>query len=254
MPMPPEFRSRLHANELLVGTLVSMSDPSVAEILAGAGFDWLFIDAEHAPLESADILGILQAVGDSSACIVRLAAPVEPAVKKALDLGAAGIIAPQVNTAEHAAAIVRYARYAPDGARGVGLARAHAYGPEFESYIATANDRIAVVIQAEHVQAVENIESISRVEGLDAVFIGPYDLSASMGKMGQVDDPAVVEAVDHIIDTCQAAGMPIGFFGVSAEAVAPYIERGCTLICAGADMLFLGGAARRTLDAVRHRD
>ena len=231
--------------------MVTLPTAATAEILADLGFDWLFIDGEHGPLESAEILSILQTVGDKAACLVRVPTAEETAIKKVLDLGAAGVIAPQVNTAEQAANVVKWSKYAPLGTRGVGLARAHGYGMSFQDYVDTANDRITVVVQAEHKDAVENIESIVRVEGVDAVLLGPYDLSASLGKMGQIDAPDVVEAIEHITETCLKANMPLGYFGVTAEAVEPYIGRGYTLIVAGVDTLMLGTAAKRLLGKLR---
>jgi 2-keto-3-deoxy-L-rhamnonate aldolase RhmA len=231
--------------------MVTLPTAAVAEILADAGFDWLFIDGEHAPLETGEILAILQAVGSRVACVVRVPGTDEAAIKKILDQGAEGIIVPQVNTVEQAASVVRYARYPPSGARGVGLGRAHGYGMRFQEYVDTANDRVAVIVQAEHARAVENIESIVKVEGIDAVLLGPYDLSASLGKMGRIDDPAVTDAIDHVTRTCRAAGMPLGYFGVSAPAIRPYLERGYTLIVSGVDTLFLAGAAMKLREELR---
>ena len=241
------FRTRLANGERLLGTMVTLPTPSTAEILADAGFDWLFIDGEHGPLDTSDILGILQAVGHRIACIVRVPACDEVAIKKVLDLGAAGIIVPQVNTAEQAADVVRYARYAPEGSRGVGLARAHGYGFRFAEYVASANAEISVIVQAEHKLAVENIESIVKVPGVDAVLLGPYDLSASYGKMGQISDPEVLKGIDRITQTCQAVQMPLGYFGISIDAVQPWMDKGYSLIVAGVDVLFLGNGARRMM-------
>ncbi len=249
--MPDNFRSRLKNGEKLVGTMVTLPTPSTAEILADLGFDWLFIDGEHGPLATSDILGILQAVSHRTACIVRVPAGDEVPIKKVLDLGAHGVIAPQINTADQAADVVRFSRYAPTGGRGVGLARAHGYGFRFQEYVDSANETVSVIVQAEHAQAVENIEQIVQVEGVAAVLLGPYDLAASLGKMGQVDDPVVTDAIDHITKTCQSAGMPLGYFGVSAEAVTPYAERGYTLLVGGVDVLFLGGGAKRMHDALQ---
>ena len=249
--MSNRLRSRLASGEKLLGTMVTLPTPSTAEILAEVGFDWLFIDGEHGPLETREILAILQAVGDRIACIVRVPEAAEVPIKKVLDLGAAGIIVPQVNTAEQAANVVRYARYAPDGARGVGLARAHGYGMQFQDYMKSANDQTVVIVQAEHARAVENIESITQVRGIDAVLLGPYDLSASLGKMGQLDDPTVLAAIDRITVACREAELPLGFFGVSADAVRPYLERGFHLIVAGVDTLLLGTAAAKLLAGLR---
>jgi 2-keto-3-deoxy-L-rhamnonate aldolase RhmA len=249
--MVGNFRKRLWARESLIGTMVTLPVPAIAEILADLGFDWLFVDGEHGPLETREILAILQAVGDRAACLVRVPGAEEPPIKKALDLGAEGIIVPQVNTVEQAASVVRFARYAPAGSRGVGLARAHGYGLRFQEYLEAANQRVTVIVQAEHARAVENIESIVAVEGIDAVLLGPYDLAASLGKMGRIDDPAVTDAIDHVTRTCQAAGVRLGYFGISAQAIRPYMERGYTMIAAGVDTLFLAGAARRLLEELR---
>ena len=245
------FRTRLRAGETLLGSMVTLPSAAIAEILAEVGFDWLFIDGEHGPFEMGDVVGILQAVGNRIACIVRVPAAEEAPIKKILDQGAEGIIVPQVNTVEQAATVVRSARYSPRGSRGVGLSRAQGYGLNFQKYLETANDRIAVVVQAEHARAVENIESIVKVEGIDAVLVGPYDLAASLGKMGQIDDPVVTDAIEHVTKTCQAAGIPLGYFGASAAALRPYMNRGYTLITAGVDTLFLGGAAKRLLDELK---
>ncbi len=254
--MNHDLRARLRGGELMFGTMLTLPEPAVAEILADVGFDWLFVDAEHGPLETAELAGILRAASRRVPCIVRVAAAAEVPIKKALDLGAAGVIAPQVNSAEQAADVVRFARYAPEGGRGVGLARAHGYGMAFKGYVARANDEIAVIVQAEHVRAVDQIEAIVRVPGIDAVLLGPYDLSASLGKMGRVDDPEVLAAIEHVTTACRAAGMPLGYFGIDAAAVQPYVERGYTLVVAGVDTLFLGQAAtalRGALEALRER-
>lgn len=227
--------------------MVTLPNAAVAEILAEVGFDWLFVDGEHGPLTIHDIEGILQAVGHRTPCLVRVPAAGEIPIKTVLDLGADGIIVPQVNSAAEAAQIVQWARYAPLGSRGVGLARAHGYGRRFKEYVETANERTTVVVQAEHILAVEDIEAIVKVPGVDAVMLGPYDLSASLGKMGQIDDPEVIAAIERVITVCQGAKIPVGYFGVTASAVQPFIERGCTLITAGVDTLMLGQSAGQIL-------
>jgi 2-dehydro-3-deoxyglucarate aldolase len=249
--MAQDFRARLKRREQLLGTMVTLASGASAEVLAGLGFDWLFVDAEHGPLETRELLEILRAVGDKTACIVRVPQAAELPIKKALDLGAHGIIVPQVNTAEQAAAVVRWSRYAPEGERGVGLARAHGYGQKFREYLGAANREIAVVVQAEHARAVENIDAIVRVPGIDAVLIGPYDLSASLGKMGQVDDPAVVAAIDRVTAACRGVGMPLGIFGATAAAVRPYVARGYSLLVASVDTLYLANGAKALLAELR---
>lgn len=245
--MTHQFRTRLVNGELLVGTVVTLSCPEVAEVLAGAGFDWLFIDAEHSPLEARDMQALLQGAGPHTPCVVRLSSSDQVPIKKALDIGAAGIIAPQVNSAEQAQAVVRFSKYAPQGARGIGIGRAQGYGLRFQEYVDTANESIAVIVQAEHVDAVENIEAIVSVAGIDGVLVGPYDLSASLGRLGQVEHPEVTGAIDHVTQACREAGVRLGIFGVSPDAVKPYIQKGYTLIAVGGDTLMLGQAAKNVL-------
>jgi 2-keto-3-deoxy-L-rhamnonate aldolase RhmA len=246
-----DFRQRLRGGETLRGVLLNLPSAAVAEILAAAGFDWLFIDGEHGAIDTRELVEILQAVERDIACIVRIPELGRGAIKRALDMGAAGVLVPQVETAEQAAEAVRLARYAPAGERGMGLARAHRYGFAFREYVAQANDAISVIVQAEHFRAVENIDGIAAVPGLDAVFLGPYDLSASLGHPGEIDHPRVVEAIDHVTRRCQAAGMPLGYFGVDANAVRPFMARGYTLICAGVDGVLLGQSAKRLADELK---
>jgi 2-keto-3-deoxy-L-rhamnonate aldolase RhmA len=249
--MKTGFRERLRGGEKLYGTILNIPSAGIAEILAAAGFDWLFIDTEHGAIGTSALVSILQAVDRDVACIVRVPSLDGGAIKRVLDMGAHGIIVPQVETGAEAAEAVRLARYAPDGERGMGLARAHGYGFRFSEYLATANEQVAVIVQAEHARAVENIEAIASVEGIDAVFLGPYDLSASLGRAGDIDHPEVVAAIGRVTDACQAAGVTLGYFGVDAEAVAPYVERGYTLICAGIDCLLLGQSATRLLEKLK---
>lgn len=245
-----DFRERLRRGDQLIGTMLTLTAPAVAEILALSGVDWLFIDAEHSVFATAELQAALQAA-QSVPSLVRLASTAEEPIKKALDIGAAGIIVPQVNSAEQAAQVVRWAKYAPQGTRGVGIGRAHGYGLQLQDYIAHANERTAVVVQAEHIDAVNQIEAIVQVAGVDAVLVGPYDLSASMGHIGQVDHPEVVQAIERVTAACLSAGVRLGIFGVSAEAVQPYIDKGYTLIVAGVDTLFLAGGVRRVLAQLR---
>ena len=249
--MAKHFRKRLNDFESLIGSIVSIRAAAAAEILASAGYDWLFIDGEHGEIQLDDITDILRAVQPDTPCLVRVPSASESNIKQVLDLGADGIIVPQVNNAEQAAQIVQWARYAPEGQRGVGLARAHAYGMNFSNYMESANERVAVVVQVEHRNAVENIEAIVEVPGIDAIQLGPYDLSASYGKMGQLDDPEIVSAIDRVISISLKAGIPVGHFGISANAIQPYTEKGCTLIVAGTDTLFMGTAARKMLENFR---
>ena len=245
--MKVSFRARLAAGELLVGPIVTLPAPEVSELLASLGFDWLFVDMEHSPLSVGDVQAMLQGAGPHCAALVRVPAGEEAWIKKVLDTGASGIIVPQVHTAEQAEQVVRLCKYPPEGARGVGVARAHGYGNRFSPYIATANEQVVVVVQAESAEAVRNIESIASVPGVDAVLVGPYDLSSSLGKPGQLSDPEVQAAISAVTEGCLKAGTRLGAFGLDAAAVHPFIEQGYTLIAAGIDTLFLSSAATDVL-------
>jgi len=241
----------LRRGDLLIGTLVSLPSPEVTEILAGCGFDWLFIDAEHGAFNPQQAQGMLQAAGDCP-CVVRVPSGDEIWIKKALDIGAAGVIVPQVHTADQARQIVRACKYSPAGSRGVGIGRAHRYGLEFEQYIKRANKQTAVILQAESKQAVDNITGIAAVRGVDAIFIGPYDLSASLKRIGRVQDRIVTGAIDRIARACKAANVRLGFFGVNSAAVRARIKQGFTLITVGVDCLFLTKSAQETLAQLRN--
>jgi len=245
------LRKRLKRGELILGTILSLDSPDVAEILSGIGFDWIFIDAEHTTLDPHHLKALFQAVGESTDCVVRLPALDEIAIKKTLDAGAAGLLVPQVNTAEQAELLVKWGRYYPDGSRGLGFGRAQGYGLKVGEYLENANDTILLSVQAESAVAVENIESIVGVQGLDAILVGPYDLSASMGLPGQVDHPDVKAAIQHVAEVCFDANMPIGIFGMTAEAVRPYIAQGFRFIVCGADTALLGNAAHQLLEQLR---
>jgi 2-dehydro-3-deoxyglucarate aldolase/4-hydroxy-2-oxoheptanedioate aldolase len=245
------FRHRLQAGDLLIGTLVTLPAPEITEILASLGFDWLFIDTEHGAFDTLQAQSLLQAAGRDHPCLVRVPAGDEVWIKKALDIGAAGVIVPQVNSVEQAERVVRLCKYPPEGSRGVGLARSHGYGHRFQEYVSTANREVTVVIQVEHVDAVRDVHAIVRVQGLDAVLVGPYDLSASLGRMGQVAHTEVREAIARIRDACQTEGVRLGAFGVDAAAVEPFIGDGFTLIAVGTDALFLMKGAQEALIALR---
>ena len=250
--MTTNLRKRIQAGELVLGTILSLNSPDVAEVLSGIGFDWLFIDAEHSTLDPHHLQAIFQATRDSIPCVVRIPALDEIVVKKTLDAGAAGLLVPQVHNAGQVEQFVKWGRYYPEGSRGLGFGRAQGYGLKVNEYLETANESILLSVQAESAEAVRNIEAIVQVQGLDAVLVGPYDLSASMGLPGQVDHPDVKAAIQHVADVCQGAGMPIGIFGLTAEAVQPYLDKGFKFIVAGADTFLLGTAARQLLDQLRN--
>ena len=238
------FREELLSGKTLIGTIVTQPNPAMAEILADVGFDWLWIDAEHSPMEMGDIQGILQAVENRCACVVRVPTSNEVYIKKALDIGAPAIIAPHVDSVEIAEQVVRWVKYPPIGERSIGVARAHGYGLDVVGYMNSANDRIAVIVQIEHVKGARDIERILKVDGVDAVLIGPYDLSGSLGKPGEIDDPDVQGYITRVREACQKCKKPIGIIGITVDAAKPYMDQGYTLIAVGIDTMIFGHAAQ----------
>lgn len=245
------FREMLKGAQPLVGVIHGIGGPEVAEILAGAGFDWLFVDGEHSALEITGIQRVLQVVGNKVPCVVRCPGADEIWVKKILDQGPQAIMFPQVNSAQAAERLVSMSKYPPAGIRSVGLTRAHGYGATFREYLEAANRETAVVVQAEHIDAVNAIEEIASVEGVDAIFIGPYDLSASMGKPGRVKDADVQDNIERVLQVCLRRGVAAGIFTTNPAEVGGFIRRGFRLICAGVDSIYLVEALKAALDVCR---
>ncbi|MGH8474164.1 MAG: HpcH/HpaI aldolase family protein [Methylococcales bacterium] len=245
------FRQRLLNRETLLGTMITLPCPEVVEMMVDVGFDWLFIDCEHGSFDSRVAQSLLQAAAERCACVIRVPTSDDVWIKKMLDIGAQGIIVPQIQSTQQAYRAIQSCKYPPQGTRGVGLGRAHRYGARFVEYLEHANDDIAVILQAEHIDAVHCINAITALPGVDAILIGPYDLSASLGKIGRVDDAEVVAAINKVRDTCFQKSIPMGYFGVNPQAVKPYMEQGYTLITVGVDALFMQTTAANVLSTLR---
>lgn len=238
------FRARLRERERLIGTMLTIPAPAVAEMCADAGFDWLFVDMEHGALDLHDVERIAQAVGERCSCVVRVPSNDRVWIGKILDLGVSGIIVPQVNSADEAARAVSAAKYPPQGTRGVGLGRAARYGARLNEYLAEANDETAVIVQIEHVDAVANVERIAQVDGVDAFMIGPFDLSGSFGKPGRIGDDDVQAAIAKTRATAFAHQLAVSVFCPTLEQARRAQDEGYNLMLVGADNLLLGGALR----------
>ncbi|MFC1997102.1 HpcH/HpaI aldolase/citrate lyase family protein [Chloroflexota bacterium] len=249
--MDGTFKNKLNRGDLQIGTVMTLPSPEICEILCWSGFDWIFVDLEHSAMGVKDAQVILQAAAPRTPCAIRVPSIDENWIKKVLDIGPDGIIIPQVRTAEDVERVVQFCKYPPEGLRSVGIGRAHGYGGRFQEYVRTANDQTAIIIQIEHKDAVNNIEEITKVPGFDCLFIGPYDLSASMGKVGLVTDPDIQSAIRQVKTSADKAKIPLGIFGGTAQAVEPYIQRGYTLITVGQDVTLLGSAAKIITDTLK---
>jgi 2-keto-3-deoxy-L-rhamnonate aldolase RhmA len=218
-----------------IGTLLSISAPQIAEIIAMSGFDWVFIDMEHSAMSLESVQNAIQIMEGKILTIVRVPGNDEVWIKKILDTGCDGIIVPMVNSADEARKVVQASKYPPQGRRSVGLARAHKYGAASNNYLENANRDLLIMIQCEHKDAVKNFDDILEVKGIDSVFIGPYDLSASMGLTGQVSHPEVLGTIRLVKDKCRKAGMPYGIYSSTTEDMVSEIKTGCTFLLTGVD-------------------
>ncbi|MFT0531561.1 aldolase/citrate lyase family protein [Castellaniella hirudinis] len=228
-----------------IGLFMGLCDPYCAELLAGTGFDWLLIDAEHGPNDIRTVLGQLQALQGYPVDAVTRVVNHDPAlIKQMLDIGAQTLLVPMVDTAQQAQAIVRATRYPPQGIRGVGsaLARAARWNG-IPGYLQQANDEICLIVQAESSAALAALDDIAAVDGVDAVFIGPSDLAASMGHIGQPDHPEVRAAVLDAIARVARAGKAVGVFATKLDAARAFAQAGARFVAVGTDTLLLRQSA-----------
>lgn len=201
-----DLRKALSSGKTIIGSWINSGSPIVAELMAAAGFDFLCVDVEHSAVDLPQTQQLFQAIRSGNpdcAAIVRLHGVDYALVKRYLDAGARGVVAPLVRTREESELLVQACKYPPMGLRGVGFCRANNYGMRLADEFAKANDEILLAVQIEHIDAVHNIDEILSVDGIDAVFIGPYDLSASMGITGQFDHPDYIKARATILDACE---------------------------------------------------
>lgn len=225
----------------LAGIWVCTGSPLVAEIIAGSGIDWLLIDMEHGPNDLGTTLQQLQAVaGHPVTPVVRVPSADPVTIKQVLDLGAQNILVPMVSTAEQAAEAVRAVRYPPLGIRGVGSALARsARWNRVDDYLAEAERHVSLFVQVETAAGVEAAAEIAATDGIDGVFVGPSDLAASMGLLGQQSHPDVVAAVLRAFDGVRTAGKPVGVNAFDPAVAQSYLDAGAHFILVGADVALL---------------
>lgn len=250
------FRAGLETGNTLYGLWLGIPDNTVAELLAGTGFDWLVVDHEHGPFELRDVMSHLQAMAPYDvAPIVRPVDDNPALLKKLCDIGAQSFIVPMIDTAEQAAAVVSAVKYLPEGRRGMGASMARAaQWNAVSGYLQQANKEICVIVQVETVTAVENLEAIANTPGVDGVFFGPSDLSASMGHVGDVSHPEVIEAVSAGLRTVRAAGKHAGLLCLDESQVPHYVDCGANFVGIGVDTLLLGNSARTLISRFKSND
>jgi 2-dehydro-3-deoxyglucarate aldolase len=245
------LRRRLREPEPLVGALLSLPEPGVATLLGSSGFDYVVVDAEHGPFTLASLRAVAEALAATPAyAIVRVAANDPVLVKQALEVGVDGIQVPGVGSAEEAAAAVRAVRYAPEGERGIGVGRSTRYGLDLPGYLHEANARTAALVMIEDAAGVEHAERIAATPGLDAIVVGPLDLSAGLGVIGEPGHPRVAEAIERVVRAGRGAGVPVGLGGPPAE-LARLVEQGSHVTLIFFDVLDLAAAAQGAVQAAR---
>ena len=240
--LTPTFRERLReASRPLAGMWVSSGSPLVAEICAGSGLDWVLIDMEHSPNGLESVLAQLQAVAAYPVtAVVRVPIGDVVAIKQVLDLGAQNLLVPMISSTAEAEAVVSAVRYPPRGRRGVGAALARsARWNRVEGYLADADAHTSVFVQVETAVGVEAAAEIASVDGIDGVFVGPADLAASMGLLGQQGHPDVEAAVLRAFTAVRGAGRPVGVNAFDPEAADRYLAAGASFIAVGADVALL---------------
>lgn len=245
--MKNSLKAKLKKGEVAIGTTVTIGHPDVAETLGQLGYDWMLIDTEHAPLEVGTVQMLMQAMRFSQTVpIVRVAWNDMVLIKRALDIGAYGIIVPWVNTREEAERAVQSIRYPPAGLRGFGPRRASLVDPD---YIKTAGEELILGVQIETRKAIDNLDEILSVEGIDAAVIGPADLSLSMGMLMQFDNPAFNDALDRVAAAAKRHNVAAGF--LATDDVARRVKQGFTWLNVQGDLTFLKNGGQRVLDDAR---
>ena len=236
------LKQKLANRERVFGGWVSYREPAIAETFAKAGFDFVAIDMEHTTITTDEANRIITGVqSEGVTCLPRPVSHNNDYIKPLLEAGADGMIIPMVNTQAEVKEQVRLQKFPPLGQRSYGVNRAHGYGFDFKPYIDTWNDSSIFMIQVESITAVENIEALVKVEGLDAVMVGPYDISGSLGVPGETNHPKVREAAKHVVEVCARAGISCmtQIADVQKDAVEDAFDQGYTAVILGSDLFIL---------------
>jgi len=236
------LKNKLKNNQLTIGSWIMINSISIVEIMALAKFDWLVIDLEHTSIDLQATENLIRSIqANNMSALVRVEKNEEVIIKRVLDMGADGIVVPMICSKQDAINAVNFAKYPPIGKRGVGLYRASRYGTRFEEYKKWLSEELIIVAQIEHIDAVNNIDEILEVSGIDATMIGPYDLSGSMGYPGELERDDVKKALKKVIEKCKKHNIPSGFHVVDTNPnkIKEKIDIGCTFLAYGIDYMFL---------------
>lgn len=246
------LKKRLKEGEILIGTFLSLGNSVTSEIVANAGFDWVIIDIEHGLGSEGDVLHQLQGIkGTNVSAIVRVEGYQRQRIHRVLDMGADGIMCPRVEDESQAELAVKAMQYPPEGIRGVAkMIRATDYGEDFDQYRQKTAEDLLGIIQIETSEALNHLDQIANVDGVDVLFIGPSDLSMSLGIFGQTDHPLFVTTVDLIIKAANKANKHVGILLSAPGDLKKYHDLGIQLFACGTDASFLGKGAKQMVEAL----
>lgn len=246
------FKEKLHSGDVVYGLTLTIGNPQIAELVGYLGFDWVWIEAEHTAMGLETILAQLQAIaGTGTKAVVRVDNNDPTVIKRTLDIGPDGILIPSVNSREEGEKAIKAIKYPPLGERGIGLARAQKYGLNLGNYIKSANDEVAAIFMIEHINAVQNIDEILKIEGLDGVIIGSLDLAGSMNLQNDLGNALIEVEVQKVVQACAKAGIACGAFVGDPNQAKERIKQGFRLLTLGADVLLLASSAKNVLDTVK---
>jgi len=251
-----KLKSKLLSNDLTIGSWLTIPHMAVVEILSSAGFEWLTIDIEHSAIDVETTQNLIaQIQANKMEALVRVSKNDEVIIKRVMDAGANGIIVPMVKNADEAKEAVSYVKYPPIGKRGVGLSRAQHYGIGFDSYKKWVQEESVVIVQVEHIESVRNLREILDVDGVDGIIVGPYDLSASMGKPGMFDDDDVIEVLNEIDKITLEKKKPLGFHVIDSDhmKMMEKIKKDYSFLAFSLDFFFLGDKAREEMKLLKSK-
>ena len=237
-----------------LGSWITLNHFSIVEIMADAGFDWLCVDLEHSVIDyygAETLIATIEANGCTP--YVRVGSNDPLIIKRVLDAGAKGIIVPMIKSSHDAENLVKAAKYPPIGERGIGLARAQGYGFNFDKYVENINNEIKLIVQIEHIEAVNNLQSILNIDGIDGSIIGPYDLSGSMGKPGKYEDPDVLSVLAKYERVSKKLNKPMGYHIIKPDhkLVLEKLNKGYSFIAFSLDTVFLGTICRKEMNLLK---
>ena len=247
------LKQKIKRGETVLGCWLNLGNALTAEMVAGAGFDWVLIDLEHGVGEEKDVLFQLQAVEHTpAAAFVRVESSEQLRIRRVLEFGAEGVMCPHINNAAEAAAVISSMFYPPHGSRGVAkMVRASNFGKNFSEYAATAKDNLVGIVQIETSEALHHVDEIAAVDGVDVLFIGPADLTMSLGIFGQFDHPLFKDALKATVAAAGKAGKATGILMPNPDDLKTYTDLGIRVIACGADGTFVVEGARNMIGRLR---